>query len=147
MLDFAGDVAAPALPRPTVFVDTERTSLHSCWFVHDLARLARVLPDCDLLCTAPGRVRADNVVDISHLSWRQRSRLSEQCVALVGTTREPFVVTLTEANRWKPKALCGYDARVIAPFWDYPGNPTELLGTMDELVDFLLANVAEGSRR
>jgi len=32
--------------------------------------------------------------------------------------------------------------RVSAPAWDYPGNPLELLATMDELVDFLLANTA-----
>jgi len=147
MLDFAGHAPVPALARPAVFVDTQRTADDACHFVWDLQRLARVLPACDLLCTAPPPTFADNVRDVSHLSWPQRSRLSEQCVALVGTTREPFAVTLTEANRWKPKALCGHDARVTAPFWDYAGNPLELLASMDDLVDFLIANVASGAGR
>ena len=147
MLDFAGPAAPTPLRRRSVFLDTQRTRDDQCWFVYDLPRLTRVLPDWDLLCTSPVRAPAANVVDISQLSWAQRSALSEQCEALVGTTRDPFVVTMTEANRWKQKALCGYDARVTPPFWDYPGNPMELLSTMDELVDFLLANVAEGARR
>jgi len=135
------------LRRPSIYLDTARTDLDLCYFVHDLRRLARVLPDWDLLCTAPVDDIAANVIDVSHLGWAQRAALSERCVALVGTTPDPFALTLTEANRWKPKALCGYDARVCQPFWDYPGNPLELLGTMDELVDFLLANVVEVSRQ
>lgn len=139
---FAG-IAAPTLARPTIYLDNARTRDDDCWFVYDLPRLVRILPGFDLACTARPRQRLPAVVDASSLSLPQRSRLSEQCVALVGTTRDPFVVTLTEANRHKPKALCGYDARQAQPFWDYPGNPLELLRTMDELVDFLLANVVE----
>lgn len=144
MLDFAGPIETPALRRRAVFVDNARTELESSYFVYDLARLARVLPDHDLLCTAAPAAAAPNLVDISALSWPQRSRLSERCEALVGSTLDPFVVTMTEANRWRPKALCGHDARVTPPVWDYPGNPLELLTSMDELVDFLLANVVEG---
>lgn len=147
MLDFAGPIEVPALRRRAVFVDNARTEQESSYFVYDLARLARVLPDHDLLCTAAPAARAPNLVDIGALSWPQRSRLSEGCEALVGSTFDPFVVTMTEANRWRPKALCGHDARVTPPLWDYAGNPMELLTTMDELVDFLLANVVEGVGR
>lgn len=143
MLDFAAAVPVPELRRPAIFVDNARVVDDRCYFVYDLERLAQVFADWDLLCTGPIDCAADNLVDISHWSWSQRSRISERCDALVGTTHDPFVATLTAANRWRPKALCGYDARVTAPFWDYPGNPMELLATMDELVDFLLANVAE----
>ncbi len=147
MLDFAGPIDVPEPTRRAVYLDTARTALESSYFVYDLARLARVLPDHDLLCTTAPTAVAPNLVDISGLSWPQRSRLSERCEALVGSTFDPFVVTMTEANRWRPKALCGHDARVMAPVWDYPGNPLELLTTMDELVDFLLANVVEGVAR
>lgn len=147
MLDFAGDVPVPVLQRPAVWLDGERTRDDACHFTFDHERLLRVLPDCDLLCTGPVATSSPRVVDVSRLSWPVRSRLSESCVALVGTTFDPFVVTLTEANRWKPKAQCGYDARTQAPFWDYPGNPTELLATMDDLVDFLVANVVQGAHR
>ncbi len=146
MLGLAGEIVVPPLRRRSIYVDNSRTQKDAGWFHYDLQRLSHVLPDWDLLCTARAPVQAPNLVDISTLSWPQRSRLSEQCDALVGTTRDPFVVTLTEANRWRPKALCGHDARVTKPFWDYPGNPMELLATMDELVDFLLANVAEVAR-
>lgn len=147
MLDFAGDVAVPPLRRRSIYVDNARTADERCHFVYDFGRLARVFDGWDLLCTAATGCRAPNVVDIASLTWAQRSRLSEQCDALVGTTRDPFVLTTTTANRWKPKALCGHDARLEAPFWDYPGNPMELLATMDDLVDFLLANVAEEAHR
>lgn len=143
MFDFEAPLVVPTPKRPAVWIDNQRTTHDACWFVFDLDRLARVLPDHDLLCTGPITASAPNLVDVSSLPWPVRSRLSECCEALVGCTMDPFVVTMTEANRWKPKALCGYDARVHAPFWDYPGNPMELLGTMDELVDFLIANVRE----
>ncbi|MCA8965321.1 MAG: hypothetical protein H6838_17255 [Planctomycetes bacterium] len=138
-----GNTAAVQLRRPTIYLDNARTRDEECYFVYDLPRLARILPGHDLACTAPPCDTSVEVIEAWHLSLPERSRLSEACVALVGTTRDPFVVTLTEANRHKPKALCGYDARAVRPFWDYPGNPMELLGSMDELVDFLLANVAE----
>lgn len=143
MFGFAGEVVVPPLRRRSIYVDNTRTGQDAGWFHYDLLRLSRALPGWDLLCTRRPPVLAPNLVDISALRWPQRSRVSEQCEALVGTTLDPFVVTLTEANRWRPKALCGHDARVTKPFWDYPGNPLELLATMDELVDFLLANVAE----
>lgn len=143
MLDFAAATEVGPLRRPAIFVDNSRTANDACYFVYDLGRLAAVFADWDLLCTGPIDVDAANVIDVSAATWSQRSRLSEQCDALVGTTLDPFVATMTSANRWKPKALCGYDARVTAPFWDYPGNPMELLASMDDLVDFLLANVAE----
>lgn len=141
MLDFApDDVEVPQLRRPAIWLDTARTVDAACWFGWDLERLARVLPDHDLLCTAPPPP-APNLIDVSGLSFAQRSRLSEQCALLAGSTLDPSIATFTRRNRGKPRAQCGYDARVQPPFWDWPGNPTEVLGSMDELVDFLLANV------
>jgi hypothetical protein len=147
MLDFAPpQLAVPALPPRVVYVDVQRTSEPTCGFDFDLARLRRALPEHTFLVTASLAGTADEglpgVVDVSGWTWALRSRASEACELLVGTTLDPFVLTLTAANRHKPKALCGYDARVVAPFWDYPGNAMELLGTMDELVDFCVANVA-----
>lgn len=146
MLDFAGDVVLPAaLPARSIYLDLQRTIEPLCGFDLDLPRLQRALPEHTFLVTTPlvdaGDDGLPSVLDVSGWSWAQRSRASERCELLVGCTLDPFVVTLTEANRHKPKALCGYDARIVGPFWDYPGNPMELLGTMDELVDFCVANV------
>jgi hypothetical protein len=147
MLDFAGHLVAPRLRRPSIYLDNERTRDERCHFVFDFERLSRVLDGWDLLCTAPTGCQLPSLVDVSHLGWGERSRLSEACDVLVGTTRDPFVLTMTAANRWKPKALCGHDARLVESFWDYPGNPLELLATMDDLVDFLSANVVEAALR
>ena len=147
MLDFASVAPAAEDLGLAIYLDNARGVDKDCWFVHDVARLARALPEHTLLCTAPTACQAANVRDISAWSWAARSRASERCEVLVGTTRDPFALTMTETNRWKPKALCGHDARVRGPFWDYPGNPMELLATMDELVDFLLANVDAGCPR
>lgn len=147
MLDFAGEVALPALRRQTIYLDNARTLHEPSHFVFDFERLCDVLPDHDFVCTAPVPEPQPALLDGSGLSPLQRSRLSDRCQLLVGTTFDPFVLTLTEANRSKPKAMCGHDARTTPVPWDYPGNPLELLATMDDLIDFLLANVAVEARR
>lgn len=143
MFDLGAGLPAPRLPRPGVYLDLERSVDPLCWFHCDLQRLAAVLPDHDVYCTRTPPGAPANVVDVSHLSWPHRAALANACAALIGTTPDPFALVLTEANREKPKALCGFDPRVMPPFWDYPGNALELLPGMDDLVDFLLANVAE----
>lgn len=148
-LDFAGEAALPApVVGRAVYVDTQRTMDAGCGFDFDLARLARALPEHRLLVsTADALAQVPDALDVSDWTWAQRSRASERCELLIGRTLDPFVLTMTAANRWKPKALCGYDARVTPPFWDYPGNPAELLATMDELVDFVVANASAGVGR
>lgn len=146
MLDFVDAATTlPKLPERALYLDLQRSIEPQCGFDFDLQRLRAALPEHTFLVTTPLVGSADEglpgTVDVSGWSWGQRSRASEHCELLVGCTLDPFVLTMTEANRHKPKALCGYDARVIAPFWDYPGNPMELLASMDDLVDFCVANV------
>lgn len=146
MLDFVdAPTTLPKLPERAIYLDLQRSIEPQCGFDFDLRRLRTALPGHTFLVTTPLVGSADEglpgTIDVSSWSWSQRSRASEHCELLVGCTLDPFVLTMTEANRHKPKALCGYDARVVAPFWDYPGNPTELLASMDELVDFCVANV------
>ena len=143
MFDLGADLPAPRLPRPGIYLDLERSLDPRCWFVCDLPRLAAVLPDHDVYCTRVPAGAPANVFDVADLGWPARAALANACDVLVGTTFDPFALVLTEANRDKPKALCGHDPRVTPPFWDYPGNALELLPGMDDLVDFLLANVAE----
>jgi hypothetical protein len=145
MLDFASpQTAVRPLPARSLYLDLQRSIEPACGFDFDVIRLRRALPEHTLLVTTSLASTSDagvaGVVDVSAWTWAQRSLASERCELLVGCTLDPFVLTLTTANRHKPKALCGYDARVVAPFWDYPGNPMELLASMDELVDFCVAN-------
>ncbi|GAB4145788.1 MAG: hypothetical protein Fur0037_13740 [Planctomycetota bacterium] len=140
MLDLSANGEPPRLDRPGIYLGNDRDGDPLCHFVFDLGRLAEALPDFDFWCTGGVDEPLENLRDASSLSWRERALLSESCEILVGSTMEPLHVTLTEANRFKPRAACGYDPRVRAPRWDYPGNPLELLPGMDDLVDFLLAN-------
>lgn len=139
MLDFAGEPPGLPLPRPSIYLDTVRHRDGHCHFVVDHEHLLAALPEFDFLCTERPPFADQQLVDVSHLDLRQRAWLSEKCEALIGMTRTPFNVTLTTANRWKPKVVCGYDPVSYPSFWDYQGNPLEYVETMDQLVQFLLA--------
>lgn len=132
--------------RPAVYLDNARSAWlpgqgqpHG-WFAYDVARIADVLADHWILTTAPTDVARANVRTLQGWSWPGLAHISERCELLVGSSFDPFALTYTEANRFKPRALCGYDPRSTPPPWDYPGHPLEILPTMDELVDFLIAN-------
>lgn len=139
MLDFAGAPTCGPLDRPSIYLDTVRHRDGHCHFVVDHEHLLAALPEFDFRCTEPPPFADPRLVDDSHLDLRRRSWLSERCVALIGMTRTPFNATLTTANRWKPKVVCGYDPVSYPSFWDYQGNPLEYVETMDQLVQFLLA--------
>ena len=124
-------------PKPGVYIELRRTRDGRCRFFFDLPRLAQLFPDLRFFCTQAPPQEWSNLIDVSDLSPLECSLLSEGCDFLLGRTFDPFALTLTEANRFKPKALCGYDARKIARFYPYPGDPTEYVRDMDELVDLL----------
>ncbi len=136
MIDFGID-SNPEVPERAILVDNARTATRYCHFLFDLERMADALPDHRFLCTAPPRVDRPNVFDVSNLDRVARSAVSNRCELLLGITWDPFNCTLTEANRFKPKAVCGYDARQGTTFWDYPENPLEYLADMDGVLDFL----------
>ncbi len=137
------EVALPWQPeRPSVWLDLDRHRDPQVHFVFDVERLLAVLPDHDFVCTAEPplvhpRLRAAN--DWSPL---QRATVSLQCDLLVGCSWTSFTLSLHEANRWKPKIVCGYDPFTYAALWDYPGNPLEHVATMEQLADFLRSQVA-----
>lgn len=137
MFEFADPEAPPVLRRPTVYLDNVRTSSRDVYFVFDIERLADTFRDWDFAHTGPVACERDNLIDVSHLPVAALSALSERCSAVLGSARGRFAWTLTEANRFKKKAACGYDGRITPLFWDYPHNPLEYLLSMDAVVDFL----------
>lgn len=141
MLDFAASHPGPELPRPTIYLDTRSDASGETHFVFDLPRLLALAPEFDFWCTQrPPFVHAA-LRDGSSLDLVQHALVSERCVLLLGVTCMPFAVTLTEANRHKPKAVCGHDRYLYSRFWDYPGNPLEYLATMEQLADFVRSNL------
>ena len=133
----------PAVPLPftprrrTVYLDLDRRRDERVHFVFDLPRLLALLPDHDFACTARPPFAHERLVDVSAFGPLQRATLSTQCETIVGRTWLPFVLTLHEANRWKPKIVCGHDPFTYAALWDHAGNPLEHVATMDQLADFL----------
>lgn len=126
-------------PRPRIYVELDRGQDGDCVFAFDLERLSAVFPGWDFVCTRRPEARRPNLVDASGTGLAERARLSEGCDVLLGTTPYPFACTWTEANRHKPRAVCGYDARTFDVPWRLPGDPLEVLADMDEVVDFLAA--------
>lgn len=140
MLDFHAECAAPAFARPTIYVDTRLDREAMTHFVFDWPRLLALLPDHDFWCAGGVPFAAAQLRDGSGADLVQQALVSERCVMLLGRTWNPFAITLTTANRDKPKAVCGHDRHLYQPFWDYAGNPLEYLATMEQLADFLRSN-------
>ncbi len=142
MLDFAPRTLAPRLSRRAIYVDNSAPRSGHSEFRFDLRALAERFPTHALLTTARPDVTADNLVDGSRLDLRELSLLSEQCDAVLGKGSGPFCCTYTEANRYRPRAVCGYHSTSSPTFWDYQGNPLRYLTTMAEVLDFVTASVA-----
>lgn len=139
MLEFAPRPRRPVLPGPAIYVDNSRCRSGQSAFAFDLERLCRALPRHLVLCTATPERAHPNLIDGSTLDLRDLSALSEQCAAILGKGSGPFCCTYTEANRHRPRAVCGYRSTTSPTFWDYPGNPLQYLATMDDVMTFLAA--------
>ncbi|MBL8749964.1 MAG: hypothetical protein JNK78_12445 [Planctomycetes bacterium] len=136
-------VALPWTPeRPSVWLDLDRCRDPQVHFVFDVERLLAVLPEHDFVCSAPVRLAHGRLRDVSAWSLLQRATMSTKCDLLVGSSWSSFALTLHEANRWKPKIVCGYDPFTYAPLWDYSGSPLEHVATMAQLADFLRSQAA-----
>jgi hypothetical protein len=143
MLDFVPRPLSIRVTRPSVYVDNSLPRTGHARFDFDLAAMARRHPTVQFLCTRrPDADVADvadvaNVVDASGLDLRDLSAVSDQCLAILGKGSGPFCCTYTEANRYKPRGLCGYLWNWQPSFWDYEGNPLQQLATMDDVLAFL----------
>lgn len=142
MLDFAPRALSAQVRRPAIYIDNSRCRSGQSDFEFDLDALARRAPDHALICTQRTDSTATNVVDASHLDLRDLSTLSEQCDLVLGKGSGPFCCTYTEANRFRPRAVCGYHSELSPTFWDYEGNPLQYLDTMAEVLEFVGATLA-----
>ena len=79
----------------------------------------------------------NNVTDCSHLNLVQLSSLSNKCDLIIGKGSGPFLTTYTDCNRFKPRAVVGFDLNRFQSFWDYPRNPLIYIHTMDDVINFI----------
>ena len=146
MVDFARRHLAPMVQGPAIYIDNSQVrSMHS-EFVFDVAALSARFPDTIFVCTAsPGYSAAANVVDGTYHDLRDLSEISNQCVAILGKGSGPLCCTYTEANRFKPRAVCGYHSTTSPTFWDYPGSPVQHLDTMQQVIEFVGSALADSA--
>ncbi|MCU0864708.1 MAG: hypothetical protein MUC36_13000 [Planctomycetes bacterium] len=146
MVDFTPRPLSIRVTRPSVYVDNSQPRTNHAKFDFDLRAMAQRHPDVQFLCTRRPDSDLGNVIDASHLDLRDLSAVSDQCLAILGKGSGPFCCTYTEANRRKPRGLCGYQWTWQPSFWDYPGNPLRQLATMADVLVFLDEALAADSR-
>lgn len=144
MVDFAPRPLRPHLPGAGIYVDNSRCRSGHSHFEFDLEAMADAFPGHRLLCTEKPLRLPQNGIDGSALDLRDLSALSEQCAVILGKGSGPFCCTYTEANRHRPRAVCGYHSATSPTFWDYPGNPLEHLQSMAEVLAFVHAALQSG---
>lgn len=146
MLDLPTGMLRPQLEGPSVYLDSTLARCRYGHFRFDQERLVDALPGCTFFCTSPPDFEHTNLIDCSHLDLVECAALSERCEVLLGLTFNPFHCTFTEANRFKPKAVCGYNAIETPSVWDYPASPMEYLSTMGDVIEFLISNLCHRVR-
>ena len=132
-----------AVRENAIYVENGTVRSGHSWFAFDMQRLSREFPGLNFYCVSHPYYYARNLIDCSHLNLVELSSLSNRCVALIGKGSGPFVCTLTEANRYKPRAIMNFHdpLGMLSPaeyrFWDYRDSPLVYLDTHAELVNFL----------
>ncbi len=107
--------------------------------VIDLEFLSGMFRGLNFYCATPPGFAAHNVIDCSEHDNISLSTISNQCDAIVGTGGEQFICTLTEANRFKQRALV-QEGQDVSTYWgDYPGNPLQVVSSREDLLRFLVA--------
>ena len=126
-----------------VYLETTASRSGHSDFEFDLQEVSKRFPGLNFYCTSHPHYYAANLFDCSRLNIVELSNLSNRCVALVGKGSGPFCCTLTDANRYKPRAIMDFHDpfrkmnREKYRFWDYPGSRLRYLDTADELIEFL----------
>lgn len=143
MVDFTPRAIVPTVRGRAIYVDNSAARSGQSDFVFDWNALASRFEDILFVVTgaihdhASARHSLRNVVDASAYDLRDLSHLSEQCLAILGKGSGPFCCTYTEANRTKPRAVCGYRSEPSPTFWDYPDSPILHLDSMAQVHDFV----------
>lgn len=117
----------------SIYVENGHTRSGHCHFNFDLQKLGETFPDLNFYCTAEHNCHLPNVHYVK-MNLIELSSVSDKCIAIVGKGSGPFMCTLTETNRHKPKAVVQFNS---PEFWCYEGNPLKYLKTETELLDFL----------
>lgn len=136
----------PMVPFPRIDINVEKNGIyvengytrsgHSN-FEFDLELLADFFSECVFYCTSSPRILKTNLIDCSGKNIIELANISNKCIAILGKGSGPLLCTYTEENRYKPRAVCGYDLSKWSRFWTYAKNPLVYINSMREVVDFI----------
>jgi hypothetical protein len=111
-------------------------SMHN-QFSYDLKKIADLFKSMNFYTTGKPNIETDNVFDCSHYNLIEHSNLSNKCDIILGKGSGPYFCTFTYENKFKPRAIVGYDLQNHLPFWNYSGSKMVYLSNEDELIDYL----------
>lgn len=129
-----------------IYVENGRTRSGHSSFMFDFELLTSIFPNCYFYCTAKPRLLTDKIVDCSDKNFIELSNISNKCIAILGKGSGPLLCTFTEKNRFKPRAVCGYNVKKWPKFWTYYGNPIEYINTTEDVVKFI-QKILDGERK
>ncbi len=121
-----------------VFIENGIARSQHSDFEFDMAALSEAFPQLHFYCTSDPGCQRDNIVDCSSYDLRVLSSIGNRCIAIAGKGSGPMCSTLTEVNRYKPRAILRYHPFACGhTLWDYPGNPMQYLETHEDVCRFL----------
>lgn len=126
-----------------VYIENGKVRSGHSAFEFNMQRLSRDFPSLNFYCVSDPIHYSGNLFDCRKLTIDELAAVANRCVALVGKGSGPFVCTLSDANRYKPRAImCFQDPTGVQDsstyrFWDYPNSPLEYLFDYKDLAGFL----------
>ena len=106
-------------------------------FYYDMNKLGKLFPDLYFYANANPHSDLSNVIDCSHMNLIELSNLSNKCDIILGKGSGPYFVTFTGSNRYKRRAIVGFDLNTFPPFWTYPNSLMKYLNNENDLINFL----------
>ena len=85
-------------------------------FYYDMDKIGKLFPHMHFYTTAPSQCNNSNVIECSELNLIELSNLSNNCDIIIGKGSGPYFTTFTNENRFKPRAVVGYNLRTNLPF-------------------------------
>jgi hypothetical protein len=106
-------------------------------FYFDMDKIGSLFSDMFFYTTAAPNSSLSNVINCSSMNLIELSNLSNQCDIILGKGSGPYLATFTNINKYKPRAVVGFNLKTHLAFWDYPNSPLQYLEDEDSLISYL----------
>jgi hypothetical protein len=120
-----------------IWVENSKCRSGHSEFNYDMNKLGTLFPDLFFYTNADPQSNLSNVINCSHLNLIELSNLSNKCDVILGKGSGPYFATFTDTNRYKPRAVVGYNLRAHLPFWEYTDSSLQYINDENSLIDYL----------